>query len=84
MIGLADSLVRSGVVRAEDMRDVVARFGDGPGLRQKLVDAQIATDGQIAEALAAGSGLPFVDLTSMTIPGETIATVPAALCRRYL
>ena len=52
MKGLAESLVRSGAVRAEDMWDAVAEYGDGPDLRHKLVSARIATETQIAETIA--------------------------------
>ncbi len=83
MKGLAESLVRSGAVRAEDMWDAVAEYGDGPDLRRKLVDARMATETQIAESIAAQTGLPFIDLASMTLSADTIASVPAALCRRY-
>ncbi len=83
MKGLAESLVRSGAVRAEDMWDAVAEYGDGPDLRHKIVAARLATETQVAEGIAAQTGLPFVDLTAITLSADTIAAVPAALCRRY-
>lgn len=83
MKGLAESLVRSGAVRAEDMWDAVAEYGDGPDLRHKLVAARLATEAQVAEGIAEQTGFPFVDLASLTLSAETIGTVPAALCRRY-
>ncbi|WP_298942922.1 GspE/PulE family protein [uncultured Microbacterium sp.] len=83
MKGLAESLVRSGAVRAEDMWDAVAEYGDGPELRHKLVAARLATETQVAEGIAAQTGLPFIDLASITLSADTIASVPAALCRRY-
>lgn len=83
MKGLAESLVRSGAVRAEDMWDAVAEYGDGPDLRHKLVAARLATEAQVAEGIAEQTGFPYVDLASLTLSAETIGTVPAALCRRY-
>lgn len=83
MKGLAESLVRSGAVRAEEMWDAVAEYGDGPDLRHRLVAAKLATEAQIAEGIAAQTGLPYVDLASVTLSAETIGAVPAALCRRY-
>ncbi|SBS74105.1 GspE/PulE family protein [uncultured Microbacterium sp.] len=83
MKGLAETLVRSGIIRAEDMWDAVAQFGDGPELRQQLVAARLATETQIAEGIAAQTGFPFVDLGSAGLTAETITTVPASLCRRY-
>lgn len=83
MKGLAESLVRSGAVRAEDMWDAVAEYGDGPELRHRLVAARLATEEQVAVGIAAQTGLPFIDLTAVTLSAETIAAIPAALCRRY-
>lgn len=83
MRGLAEALIRTGAVQATDMWDVVAEHGDGPDLRHKLVAARLATESQIAEGIALHTGLPMVDLTALTLPAETIALVPAALCRRY-
>ncbi|GAA1640981.1 hypothetical protein GCM10009806_07370 [Microbacterium flavum] len=81
--GLAESLVRSGAVRAEDMWDAVAQYGDGPELRHRLVDARLATENQIAVGIADQTSLPFVDLTTATLSAETIGAIPATLCRRY-
>ncbi|GEP48340.1 type II secretion system protein E [Microbacterium saccharophilum] len=83
MKGLAETLVRSGIIRAEDMWDAVAQFGDGPELRQQLVAARLVTETQIAEGIAEQTGYAFVDLGSAGLSAETIATVPASLCRRY-
>lgn len=83
MRGLAQTLVRIGVVDAHDMSDVVARAGDGPELRHELVTARLATETQIAEAIAEQSGRPFVDLATAELDPDIIALVPAALCRRY-
>ena len=83
MKGLAETLVRTGVVRAEDMWDAVAEFGEGEELRARLVASQLASEMQIAEGIAAQTGYPFVDLGSMTLSAEVVGTVPAALCRRY-
>ena len=84
MKGLAESLVRSGAVRAEDMWDAVAEYGDGPDLRHKIVAARLATEIQVAETIAEQTGYPYVDLAALTLSAETIGAVPAALCRRYL
>ncbi|MCP2637166.1 Flp pilus assembly complex ATPase component TadA [Microbacterium sp. HD4P20] len=81
--GLAQTLVRTGVVDADDMSDVVARAGEGAELRHEIVTARLATETQIAQAIAEQSGRPFVDLGSTTLDSDIIALVPAALCRRY-
>ncbi len=83
MRGLAETLVRSGVVRAEDMWDAVAEVGEGEELRARLVAAKLATETQIAQGVAEQTGFPFVDLSALTLPAEVVGAVPAALCRRY-
>jgi type IV pilus assembly protein PilB len=81
--GLAKTLVRNGVVGADDMSTVVARTGEGPELRHELVTARLATETQIAEAIAEQTRRPFVDLGTVTLDPEIVALVPPALCRRY-
>ncbi|MBD7958080.1 Flp pilus assembly complex ATPase component TadA [Microbacterium sp. Sa4CUA7] len=83
MRGLAESLVRSGMVRAEDMSSLVADIGDGPQLREGIVTARLATETQIAQGIAAESGYAFVDLGAVSLDADVVALVPASLCRRY-
>ncbi|MBZ6371566.1 MAG: Flp pilus assembly complex ATPase component TadA, partial [Microbacterium hominis] len=83
MKGLAESLIRTGAVQAADMWDVVAEHGDGPDLRNRLVAARLVTETQVAEGIAAQTGLDFVDLAAMTLSVDVLGLVPAALCRRY-
>lgn len=83
MRGLAQTLVQTGVVDADDMSDLVARAGDGAELRHEIVTARLATETQIAQAIAEQTGRPFVDLGSTSLDADIIALVPAALCRRY-
>ncbi len=83
MKGLAETLVRTGVVRAEDMWDAVAEFGEGEELRARLVSSRLATEAQIAEGIAAQTGYAFVDLSAAPLSAEIIALVPPTLCRRY-
>ncbi|MBD3758857.1 MAG: Flp pilus assembly complex ATPase component TadA [Microbacterium sp.] len=65
------------------MWDVVAEHGDGPDLRNRLVAARLVTETQVAEGIAAQTGLDFVDLAAMTLSVDVLGLVPAALCRRY-
>lgn len=83
MKGLAQTLVRKGVVDAEDMSMLVARTGHGPELRHELVSARLATEVQVAEAVAEQTSRPFVDLGTVTLDPQVVGLVPATLCRRY-
>lgn len=80
---VADSLVAAGIVDAARMRSLVAEFGNGRKLRAKIVADGIASEREIAEAVAQQSGIPFVDLTQEPLSAEIVSIIPAALCRRY-
>src|SRR5689334_6407983 len=81
--GLAQTLVTTGVVDADEISAVVADGADDAELRQRLVAAQLATELQIAEAVATHTGHRFVDLGSVTLDPGVVATVSPTLCRRY-
>ncbi len=68
---------------AARMSTLVRDVGDGDQLREKLLEARLVTDRQIAEAIALHSNHRFVDLTGATLDPDTIAVVPGALCRKY-
>ncbi|MGA7148790.1 MAG: ATPase, T2SS/T4P/T4SS family [Microbacterium sp.] len=82
MRGLAQTLVDAGIVDADEMSVALSASDDGD-LRQHLVAAHLATETQIAEAVAAATSHRFVDLNGVELDAEVIATVPPALCRRY-
>ncbi|MFC7269975.1 GspE/PulE family protein [Microbacterium fluvii] len=65
------------------MRSAVAEYGEGPELQQHLISSRLATEVQVAQGIAASTGFPYIDLTTVTLNAEVIGTVPAALCRRY-
>ncbi|MHA3722840.1 GspE/PulE family protein [Leucobacter sp. HY1910] len=79
---IAESLVNAGIVGADQMRALVAEYGDGEGLRAKLI-AEGLPEAQIVQAVAHRLGVPFIDLNAEQLQPETVALVPAALCRRY-
>jgi len=81
--GLAQTLVLTGAVRAADMSAAIAEVGDGPDLRRHLVAAGVATDVQIAEAVALHTGHRYVDIADAVLDADVLALVPGSLCRRY-
>ena len=83
MKGLAESLVQSGAISADDMWDAVAEYGEGPELRRRLVESHLVSQTQLAIGIARQLGLKFIDLPEAELTAETIASVPPALCRRY-
>lgn len=83
MNGLAQTLVTTGVVDADEISAILVDISDDSELRQRLVSAQLATETQIAEAIAAHTGYRFVDLGAAVLDPEVVATVSPTLCRRY-
>lgn len=81
--GLAHTLVLTGAVRAAEMSAALGEVGDGPELTRFLVDQHLATDVQIAQAIAVHTGNRFVDIAGAQLDPTVIALVPGALCRRY-
>ncbi len=80
---IAESLVASGVVGAEQMRQLTSQFGDGAQLRAHIVAERIADDTVIAQSIAQLCGVPFIDLKQEPLEADTVAMIPPALCRRY-
>ena len=80
---IAESLVASGVVGAEQMRGLTTQFGTGAQLRAKILAEGIADDATIAQSLAQLAAVPFIDLKQEPLDAEVIGMIPAVLCRRY-
>lgn len=83
MRGLAQTLVLTGAVRAADMSAAMAEVGEGPELRHHLVTHSLATEAQVAEAIAMHTGHRYIDLSGAQLDPEIVALVPGSLCRRY-
>ncbi|QIG40928.1 Flp pilus assembly complex ATPase component TadA [Microbacterium sp. 4R-513] len=83
MRGLAQTLVLTGAVRAAEMSAALAEVGDGPELREHLVNAHIATEAQVAEAVALHTGHRYVELANIPLDPNVVALVPGNICRKY-
>ncbi|WP_345802280.1 ATPase, T2SS/T4P/T4SS family [Microbacterium sp. AZCO] len=83
MRGLAQTLVLTGAVRAAEMSAALAEVGDGPELTQHLVNAHLATEAQIAEAVALNTGHRYIELANLPLDPNVVALVPGNLCRKY-
>ena len=80
---IAESLVASGVVGAEQMRGLTTQFGTGAQLRARILADGIADDATIAQSLAQLASVPFIDLKQEPLDAAVIGMIPAVLCRRY-
>lgn len=80
---IAETLVQTGAIRAEDLDAAVAAVGEGPQLSAHLVQSHLVTPTQLAHAIATARDLPFTDIANRDLDPEIVAMVPGALCRRY-
>jgi len=80
--GVAEVLLRGGLMLQDDLADLVRQYGEGDRLRDYVIGHGRVSEQQFAQALAEQHGLTFVDLGALTIDAEVVGLVPAALCRR--
>ena len=83
MPGLAQTLVLTGAIRATEMSEALRQYGDTPALARALVEQQLLSESQLAEAVAVQTGHRYVDLSDMPLDPNVVAMVPSALCRKY-
>jgi len=80
---IGEALIRAGLISARDLsRAVKEQRRSGERLGAVLVRLQLATDDQIASALASQLGLPYADLSSESIDPEAARLIPQAMASR--
>ena len=81
---LADVLLEGGLV---DEAQLAAAYDEhqrvGRSLGRILVEHGVLSEAQLVEALARQIGLPFVDLTDVSVDGSAVALIAASVCRRH-
>jgi type IV pilus assembly protein PilB len=81
---LGDILLEGGLVTSAQLSEAFDEHQRaGRSLGRVLVDHGYVTESQLVAALAAQIGMPFVDLSEVTVDGSAIARVPGAVCRRH-
>ncbi len=81
MPSLTEILILRGIVPIEQLDNVSNAQDEEVVL--KLLDKGLVTQSQIASALAAQAGLPFVELLEYPVDRAAVAMIPAAMCRRH-
>lgn len=82
---LGEILVDLGIVKAADVNKALEHAkAKRMRIGEALVDLKLATEVNVYKALAAQNGMEFVDLESVTIPGNASALVPDELMRKYV
>jgi len=83
MKGLARTLVLNGTVDAAAMSLAVEQFGESPELERHLVQQRLATEIEVAQAIADQTDHAFYDLSGAQLDPAVVALVPGHLCRKY-
>jgi len=86
---IGEVLVEQGVIDEVQLQDLLgeqARFGDPkkrPRLGRLVVDKGLATERQVAQALATALGLPLIDIGRSQVPTDVARLIPKAVCERH-
>jgi len=86
---IGEVLVEQGVIDAAQLQEMLAQqaqFTDAtkrPRLGRLVVERGLASESQVANAVADALGLPLVDLARMTIPSDVARLIPKAVGERH-
>jgi len=83
MRGLAQTLVVTGALRADELSPALEVYGDTPELQRHLVETGVLSEAQLAQAIAAHTGRRYYDLSDVSLDPDIVSLVPGPLCRRY-
>jgi type IV pilus assembly protein PilB len=79
---LGKILVQAGIITERQLELTLAKAGDST-LTQAIVDARIATEAQIAQAVATQTGLDYIDIGLYDIDGNAATLLAPDMARRY-
>jgi len=81
---LGELLIERGVINREQLTTALEHKKDHGGLiGEGLVDLSFATEKDIAQALTAQYGFPYLPLATYEIDQEVINAVPENVCRQF-
>lgn len=82
MRDIADAIRYSGKVATEEINQALDLFGESEEFWRNLVSLGLISEEDVFKALAEYSHLEYVDLTGVTLDGQTVSILPAAFCRK--
>jgi type IV pilus assembly protein PilB len=86
-VRLGDILVQAGVITGDQLQRILARqqeaVGRKPRLGSLIVGMEIASESDIARALAQQLDIPFIDLEAVVAEPQVMSMVPRWLARRH-
>lgn len=81
---LGELLIERGVINHEQLNIAIEHQKDhGDLIGEVLVELNFATEKDIAQALTAQYGFPYLPLSNYEIDSEVINSVPENVCRQY-
>jgi type IV pilus assembly protein PilB len=84
MAQLGEILLSEGLITPEQLSaGIVEQRRAGQMLGRVLVQQGVLSESDLVRSLAAQIGLPFADLTEITVDGSVVGRVPGPLCRRH-
>jgi len=81
---LGELLIERGIINREQLAMALAYQKEKGGLfGEKLVELKFATEEDIAQALTAQYGFPYLPLSNYEIDQEVIGAVPENVCKQF-
>ena len=79
-------LVEAGLLKEEDLPRVLQEQKNKRGERfgETVVRLGLASEVEIARALSDQMGIPFIDLTAMSISAQALQEVPERLAKKHV
>lgn len=82
---LGELLLERGVISREQIQETLAHQKQHGGLfGEILVELNYASEEDIAQALTAQYGFPYLPLSNYTVDPQVLNTVPKNICEQYL
>ena len=82
---LGEVLLEQGVIHQEQLQAALKlQKEEGGMIGDVIIKLKFATERDIAQALTAQYGFPYLPLSSYEIDSEVIKAIPVDLCREYL
>jgi len=83
MASLTEILIMRGIVPIDQLDNVSNVRTEDDAFILELLERGVVNQAQVASAIAAQAGLPFVELLDFPVDRGAVARVPSAMCRRH-
>lgn len=80
---LKQLLVKSGLVKAEALEELMPKEGDSETLLSNVLKKKLVSEKDLAKLYAKSLEMPFVELGDAKIPREILLKIPERIARKY-